>query len=107
MKHVITTSLGDFNVELSYSPSQGDPILNRFTSVINRFATQPLTQVLQNHPEWDPVKNSDIIEKEALNLLTFEDEGKIEKALYDTTHVIDGAGIPIRFSLKEKTICAF
>lgn len=104
MRHIITTSLGDFNVELSYSPSQGDLILNRFTSVINRYATQALITVSEINPELDPVKDSETIEKEALSLLTFEDEGKIEKALFDSTRVADGSRVPIKFSLKNKSI---
>ena len=104
MRHIITTSLGDFNVELSYSPSQGDLILNRFTSVINRYATQALITVSEIRPELDPVKDAEAIEKEAISLLTFEDEGKIEKALFDSTRVGDGAGVPIRFSLKNRLI---
>lgn len=107
MKHIITTALGDFTVELTYSPSQGDSILNRFASVINRFATQPLTKSLQMHPELDPIKDSEILQKEALNLISLDDEAKIEKALYDSTCVLHGAGIPIRFSIKEKFIDAF
>lgn len=104
MKHIITTSLGDFVVYLTYSPAQGDLTLNRFTSVINRFATHALVFVTTQHPELDPIRDSEKIIKLALELFNSDDEAKIEKALFDSNRAANGAGPRVRFSLAKKVI---
>ena len=104
MRHTITTSLGNFNVELSYQPTADDLILNRFTAVLNRYAMQPLVLAADEHPELDTVKDAEKLQDLAFHLLTKEDEAEIEKSLYDSTRVADGAGRRLTFSLYRREI---
>ena len=104
MRHTITTSLGNFNVELSYQPTADDLILNRFTAVLNRYAMQPLVLAAEKHPELDTIKDAEKLQDIAFHLLTKGDEAKIEKALYDSTRVADGAGQRLTFSLYRREI---
>ena len=75
MKHDIITNLGNFIVFLPAPVSADDPILDNFANTVNEFS-----------------------KKENI------DEVELEKALYDTTRAGDGAGVPLRLSLKNKTI---
>lgn len=101
MKHVITTILGNFDVHMSYSPAADDLTLNRLTATINKFATQPLVIVADEYPELDTIKDSDKIAELALELV---DEAELEKALFNTTKVANGAGQKVTLSLKKREI---
>lgn len=104
MKFIITTLLGDFSVNLSYAPTQGDFTLNRFTAVINRYATQPLLIASESHSELDTVNDSEKLAEIAFSLLTLDDEAKMEKALYESTCTGGGAGRRLEFSLAKREI---
>ena len=104
MKHTLTTSLGNFNAELSYQPTADDMILNRFTAVLNQYFMQPLVVAAEKHPELDTIKDGKKLQDIAFQLLTKGDEAKIEKALYDSTRVADGAGQRLTFSLHRREI---
>lgn len=101
MKHIITTTLGNFEVHMSYSPSADDMTLNKLTQVINNFSIQPMLLVANQHPELDTIKDNEKIANLAIKLLN---EAKVEKALYETTRAGNGAGVPINLSLKERKI---
>ena len=101
MRFIITTVLGNFDVEMPYSPSSGDLTLNRLTATVNKFATQPLLVVADKYPELDTIKDSEKIANLAIKLV---DEAQLEKALYDSTRVCYGAGIPLQLSLKKRYI---
>ena len=103
MKNTITTIVGDFKVNLSYQPSADDMILNRFTAVINRYATQPMVIVSEAHPDLDTVKDFEKLSALAIELME-SDEAEIEKELYKTTCAGGGAGRRLQLSFKNKEI---
>ena len=75
MKQIITTTLGDFDVYMSYIPSPDDNILNRLANAID----------------------STLAKGEA-------SEAILEKALFDATRAGEGAGQRVSLSLKEMEI---
>lgn len=103
MKNTITTIVGDFKVNLSYQPSADDMILNRFTAVINRHATQPMVIVSEAHPDLDTVKDFEKLSTLAIKLME-ANEAKIEKELYEATRAGGGAGRRLELSLKAREI---
>lgn len=103
MKSILTTSIGDFTVEMSYVPSSEDRILNRMTAAINKSVREPLKIAQELEPDLDPDNEKDF-EKLIDMAITLLDEAQLEKALYECTCCAGGSGQRLQLNLKSRSI---
>ena len=117
MKYIITTIVGDFDVHLSYRPSEDDTILNRLTNAINQFAMNTITEIEEEKKKTEKKTKkkakadtkTDLEEekkellKEVISRMKTR-EGDVEKALYESTRAPGGAGKRLEFSFFRREI---